>query len=91
MANDAGVSSHPGEATLDMLGSDGVKGTADVKKGHKAVGLPVYVTFNIVGKERCSSLRRSVTAEAVLLRVQGSEANTLVNMPENSRSSVLRR
>ena len=61
------------QAALNVTGSDGVKRTADVQEGSKAVGLRVDKSFDIIRKGRGGGLRRFVTAEAMLLRVERLE------------------
>ena len=78
-SDDPGVSTNPTQATVDMGWDDGVKGTADVQKYCKAVGAAVDVPFNIVRERGGSRLLGLVAAEAVLLHMEGGEADTLLD------------
>ena len=80
-SNNPGVGPDPCKTTVDVLRSDGVKRTTDVKKGDKAVGLCVNVALNVVRKGGGSGLRGPVTLEAMLMWVEGAKFDTLVNVP----------
>ena len=80
-SNNVGIGSDLCEASLDMLGCNGVKSAADVEKDNKAVGLAINMTLDMVLQGRGSGLSGTVTSETVLLRVQGAESNPLINMP----------
>ena len=79
-ANNARVRPNPDEATVDMLGGDGVKGAPDIKEGGQAMGPGINVAFNIVYKRRGRSFGRAITTEPVLLGVEGAEPETLVDV-----------
>ena len=66
---------------MDMGRGDGVEGTADVQKYRKAVRAAINVSLNIVRKHGGSSLCGFVAAEAVLLRMERGDTDTLLDMP----------
>ena len=70
----------PGSAPMGR--GDGVEGTADVQKYRKAVRAAINVSLNIVRKRGSSSLCGFVTAEAVLLRMERGDTDTLLDMPQ---------
>ena len=80
-ANNARVRPNPDEATVDMLGGDGVKGAPDIEEGGQAMGPGINVALNVVNKGRGGSLSRAITSEPMLLGVEGVKPDALVNMP----------
>ena len=90
-SDDARVSPDPSEATLNVLGGDGVKSIVNVEKSDKAVGLGVNMTLNIINERGSRSLCGVVAPKAMLVWVKGTKSDILVQCHEQSRSRVLRR
>ena len=80
-ADNIRVCPNPGEATVNVLGGDRVKGAPNIEEGGKAVGSGVNVALNVVDKGKGRSFGRAITAEPVLLGVKGTKPDTLVDVP----------
>ena len=63
------------------MGGDGVKGAPDIEEGGQAMGPGINVALNVVNKGRGRSFGRAITAKPVLLGVEGTELDTLIDVP----------